>query len=275
MNRMPRLLPLIAVALGGVISIKAISSIEGVPQALAGARAWAEEAAPKVLKPAAKPAAKPDEHPAEPAHPPETVTSVTDAAPRPIAACAPTAAQLARDAGLSPAELQVLQSLGTRRGQLDEREAEMDTQLQLLAAAEAKLDAKLKALSGLKGEIQSLVGLADQKEKAEIARLVTVYSKMKPREAAAIMVQLSDKVRIPVAAAMKETGLALILAQMPASEAKKLTESLADRYDQAQSQAQALATAANANAAANAPTAKPAAPAPTAAAKPPAAKPAA
>jgi flagellar motility protein MotE (MotC chaperone) len=271
MNRMPRLLPLIAVALGGVISIKALAGIEGVPQALAGARAWAEEA-PKAL---AKQVAKPDEHAAEPAEgakPPETVTSVADAAPKPVAACAPSAAQLARDAGLSPAELQVLQSLGARRGQLDEREAEMDTQLQLLAAAEAKLDAKLKALNGLKGEIQTLVGLADQKEKAEIARLVTVYSKMKPREAAAIMVQLDDKVRIPVAASMKEAGLALILAQMPAAEAKKLTESLASRYDQAQSQAQALAAAANASAAA-----KPAAaPAPTAAAKPAApAKPAA
>jgi len=269
MNRMPRLLPLIAIAVGGVVALKAATSIEGVPQALAGARAWAEEAAPKVLP---KPAAKADEKAPAPPVPPETITSAPAAPAKPIAACAPTAAQLARDAGLSPAELQVLQSLGNRRGQLDEREAEMDTQLQLLAAAEAKLDAKLKALSGLKGEIQTLVGLADQKEKAEIARLVTVYSKMKPREAAAIMVQLSDKVRIPVAASMKEAGLALILAQMPAVEAKKLTESLADRYDQAQSQAQALASAANANAPAPAAAAKPA---PTAAAKPAAAKPAA
>lgn len=264
MNRMPRLLPLIAVALGGVVSIKAVSSIEGVPQALAGARAWAEEAPKALIKPADA---------AEPAKEVETVTSAP-AAPKPVAACAPTAAQLARDAGLSPAELQVLQSLGTRRGQLDEREAELDTQLQLLAAAEAKLDAKLKALNGLKGEIQTLVGMVDQKEQAEIARLVTVYSKMKPREAAAIMVQLNDKVRIPVAASMKEAGLALILAQMPAAEAKKLTESLAERYDKAQTQAQAMATAANAGAAA-APGATPAAPASTAAAKPPATRPAA
>ena len=269
MNRMPRLLPLIAVALGGVVSIKAVSSIEGVPQALAGARAWAEEAPKALIKPAVKPADA-----AEPAKAAETVTSAAAAAPKPVAACAPTTAQLARDAGLSPAELQVLQSLGTRRGQLDEREAELDTQLQLLAAAEAKLDAKLKALNGLKGEIQTLVGMVDQKEQAEIARLVTVYSKMKPREAAAIMVQLNDKVRIPVAASMKEAGLALILAQMPAAEAKKLTESLAERYDKAQTQAQAMATAANAGAAA-APGATPAAPASTAAAKPPATRPAA
>jgi flagellar motility protein MotE (MotC chaperone) len=260
MSRMPRLLPLIAIAVGGVVSLKAVSSIEGIPAALAGARAWAEEA-PKALTKAA---------PAAPPQAEETPTTApADAAQTPVAACAPTAAQLARDAGLSPAELQVLQSLGTRRGQLDEREQEMDTQLQLLAAAEAKLDAKLRALNGLKGEIQTLVGLAEQKEKAEVARLVTVYSKMKPREAAAIMVQLDDKVRIPVAAEMKEAGLALILAQMPAVEAKKLTESLASRYEQARTQAQALAAAANATAAATPP-------APAAAARPatPAARPA-
>ena len=82
MNRMPRLLPLIAVALGGVISIKALSSIEGVPQALAGARAWAEEA-PKAL---AKPAAKPPGPVAQPAKAPETVIAATTTRALPLPA---------------------------------------------------------------------------------------------------------------------------------------------------------------------------------------------
>lgn len=259
MSRIPRLLPLIAIAAGGVVAVKAISGIEGVPDFLAGARAFAEEAAGQEPKPAAP-------------EPTETPTAAVDPAPpKAVAACAPSAAQLAQDAGLSPAELQVLQSLSQRRGQLDEREQEMDTQLQLLTAAEAKLDVKLRALSSLKGEIQTLIGQVEEKERAEITRLVTVYSKMRPREAAPIMTQLDDRVRLPVAAGMKETSLAAILALMPAAEAKKLTESLAGRYDQAQTQAQALANAVGANApAANAPAAnaaaRPAAPAPRAAA---------
>jgi flagellar motility protein MotE (MotC chaperone) len=263
MSRVPRLLPLVAIAIGGVVSLKALSSLEEFPQALAGARAWAEEAPKAVAKAAAvKPKAPPGlSNPAV-----ETPTAApVAAAPKPVAACAPTAAQLARDAGLSPAELQVLQSLGARRGQLDAREQELDTQLQLLAAAEAKLDAKLRSLSGLKGEIQTLIGLADQKEKSEIARLVTVYAKMKPKDAAAIMTQLDDGVRVPVAAQMKEAALAAILAQMPPMEAKKVTELLARRFDQAQAQAKTLAAAA---AATNAPAATPAKPANALAAKP-------
>jgi len=226
MNRLPRLLPLIAIAVGGVVSIKALESAGGLPAALASARAFAQDAATSDAPPLPPPQA------------------AAPAAPTPIAACAPSAADLARDAGLSPAELQLLQSLSQRRGQLDDREEELDTQLQLLAAAEAKLDAKLRALGDLKGEIEILIGQVEETERAEVLRMVTVYSRMKPREAAPIMVQLDDKVRLPVAAAMKEAALAAILAQMPAQEAKKLTESLAQRFDQARAQAGTLASAA-------------------------------
>lgn len=263
MSRVPRLLPIVAIAIGGVVALKAATSIEGVPQALAGARAWAEEA-PKAAAKAIKP-------------PVETPTVATEGvgqtpAPKPVAACAPSAAQLAKEAGLSPAELQVLQSLQARRGELDAREQEMDTQLQLLTAAEAKLETKLKALAGLKGEIQALMGQAEEKETAEVARLTTVYSKMKPRDAAAIMTQLDDKVRLPVAATMKEAGLAAILAQMPPAEAKKLTESLANRFEKARTQAMAASDAASKLAPDAATQAKQADPAKQAAAKP-AAKP--
>ena len=136
---------------------------------------------------------------------------------------------MAKEAGLSPAELRVLQSLGARRGQLDQREQDIDVQLQLLAAAEAKLDAKMKALTGLKGDIQGLLGQVDAKKQAEVDRLVTVYQGMKPKDAAARMTLLSDDVRLPIAAKMKERALSQILANMAPNEAKILTERLAAR----------------------------------------------
>ena len=234
MSRLPRLLPLVGVAVGGVLAVKALSEADALPKTLAGARAFAEEAAKPGPKPAPAPAA---------AKPPPVPAGAGPAAAAPQLAkvCAPSAADLAREAGLSPAELQVLQNLGQRRTQLDAREQAIDTQLQLLAAAEAKLDLKLKALNGLKAEIQGLVSQADQKETAEIDRLVTVYTKMKPRDAAAVITQLDDKVRIPVAAKMKETALAAVLSQMTPVEAKKLTESLARRFDKTRELAQAAA----------------------------------
>jgi flagellar motility protein MotE (MotC chaperone) len=179
MAGMPRLLPLVAVAIGGVI---AVNAVRGAPQLIGFAKAFAEDAAP--AKGGAKPAISP------------TATVGGDPTPAkaaPAPACAPSAAELAKEAGLSPAELQVLQSLGARRGQLDQREEGLDTQVQLIAAAETKLDARIQEMNGLKSDIQGLVGQADA----------------------------------------QPAILAAILAAMPAEDAKNLTEKLAHRVDNA------------------------------------------
>lgn len=229
MKPMPRILPLVGVAMGGVLAVNAMSGARGLPDLVSGAKAFAEEAASKAKN-------------EEPAPTGQARDAAATAAARPAAAkpaalapvCAPTAAELAKEAGLSPAELQVLQSLGARRGQLDQREQALDVQLALLAAAEAKIDAKTKALTGLKGDIQTLLKDAQGREDAEVLRLVKVYESMKAKDAAARIAVLDDSVRLPIAAKMKERSLSAVLAAMPASEAKKLTESLAKRFTDAQ-----------------------------------------
>lgn len=225
MSRTPRLLPMLAVAAGGLLAVNALAAATSLPELLSSP-ARAEGAA----KPAPAPAAGP-----KPAAP----------KPAPAKVCAPTAAQLAAQAGLSPAELRILQSLGTRRGELDQREKDLSTQLTLMAAAEAKLDARLKALNAVKAEIGGLVAQADQQKASEVDRLVRVYEKMKPKDAAPIFTGLDDKVRLPVAARMKEQALAMILAQMAPNDARALTERLAERYAAEALAARAKAAAAN------------------------------
>ena len=178
MKNMPRILPLAGIAVVGVLAVNLMSGARSIPEMFTGARAFAEELA------GGKPGSA---SPSEPAKP----------AAKPAAVCAPTAAELAREANLSPAELQYLQNLGVRRGELDQREGDIDLQLQLLAAAEAKLDARVKALDGLKGDIQSLLGQADAQQQAETTRMVAVFSAMKPKDAAARMAMCRASVFIP------------------------------------------------------------------------------
>ena len=234
MSRIPRVLPLVGVAAAGVLAINALAGARGLPDLLSGAKAFAEEvAAPtkgaKATYAKAKSTGGAMAAPSAGAAGSDAATSLPPAA-KPAAICAPTAAELAKAAGLSPAELQVLQNLGTRRGQLDQRETDLNTQLALMAAAEAKVDAKLKALASLKAEIQGLMGQADAKQLAETDRMVKVFEGMKPKDAAPRMVLIEDSVRLPIAAKMKERALSAILAQMPPPEAKRLTESLANRF---------------------------------------------
>ena len=241
MARIPRLLPLIAIAIGGVVAVRAVGVAPGL---FDGAKAWAEEAAP------AAGAAKP-------------------ALPGTCAALSPE--QLAQQAGISPAELKIIQSLSQRRAALDARDQDFATTLPLMVAAEQKLDAKIQAMAALKAEMKQMLGQVDEREKAEIDRLVQVYSAMRPKEAAPVMATLEDRVRLPVAAAMRPRTLAAIMAQMTAPQARELTEKLAARF-QAQQMAARAAAAEAATPAAAAPTA---APTPTPAAAAPAAAPSA
>lgn len=268
MSKIPRLLPLIAVAIGGVVLVRAVGVAPGL---FDGARAWAEEVVPAgaVAAPVAAAAA----------------------------VCALTPEQLAQQAGISPAELRIIQSLSARRTELDARDADLASMLPLLATAEQKLDAKVAALEAVKAEVRVLLGQVSEQEKAENDRMVAVYSAMRPRDAARVFATLDDDVRLPVAAAMRPRSLAAIMAQMEPAAARSLTEKLARRFE-ARQQLAARAAAASAATApatesaapASAPAAVPAtppageapapaanapAPAPVRAARPPARRPAA
>jgi len=257
----PRILPLVGVAVGGVLAINAIAGARSLPDLVSGAKAFAEEAAKpakhgkgegKAVDP------KASDKPALPGGATAATGDAKDAAAvglppptiQPRAVCAPTAAELAKEAGLSPAELQQLQNLGARRTQLDQRESDLSTQIALLAAAEAKVDAKVKALSGLKADVQGLLAQADGREAGEVDRLVKVFEGMKAQDAAARMAILDDSVRLPIAAKMKERSLSAIVGKMSPQDAKKLTESLAHRFAAAHTLAQNAAAQADAPAAA-------------------------
>jgi flagellar motility protein MotE (MotC chaperone) len=255
----PRLLPLIGVAVVGVIAINALSGARDLPRLISGARALAEGVAPSRRSATSKTAAStPGEGKLDT---PIIAPASAPAAPA-AGVCAAGAADLARSAGLSPGELDMLQKLQVRRGQIDQQAKDLDGQTQLLAAAEIKLDAKLKAMADLKSQIEALLGQADQKTQAEVDRLVIVMAKMKPKDAGPLMATLDDKVRVPLAAKLKEAKLAEILGNMSTADAKKLTELLARRF----ANVQQLADASKAAPPSTAPAAKPPA-AKTAAAK--------
>ena len=280
MSRLPRILPLIGVAIAGVFAVNALAGARGLPDLISAARAFAETAPTKVKPGAVKgSAAKPGQvASADTAHAasavPPTLASQTATAMSP----APGASQpanadalcLASRAGLSPAEMKMIQDLQTRRGQLDQRESDLDLQLKLVEAAEAKLNTKLNELNGLKGDISKLLGQVDDKQASETARLVKVYATMKPQQAAADLAVLSDEVRLPIVTspAMKEAVLSAILNKMPTQAAKELTEKMAQRFAAGNVVNQAKAATAAPSA-----TPAPAAPAKTQAAAPAAADP--
>ncbi|EGF91190.1 hypothetical protein ABI_26050 [Asticcacaulis biprosthecium C19] len=272
---MPRLLPIVFVAVGGVLALKALTSLEVMPDIFSQATAFAADAVKKdePKKPAkgeAKSEASKGDDPTESYSIASSLLTAEQAGSDAAAAvpaapvCATSVNQLAAEAGMSPNELQILSSLGQRRKQLDEREAALNAREQLINTADAKLDNRIGQLTDLKGQIQGLLDQATKVADDDANRLVAVYSAMKPKDAAAVFATMDDDVRLPIAAKMKDRALAAILGAMPPLAARELTEKLSRRMSQAGGLQQKLDKAT-----ANGPAATaPAAAAPQQAAKP-------
>ncbi len=266
---MPRFLPIVFVAVAGVLAMKAITSLDAVPAMFHAAQAFAADTKkPDAKKADVKPAAKAkgeetnkgDDPTESYAVDPALMAAAAGASASDAAATAPVAPicatsidDLAKQAGMSPSELQILQNLGTRRTQLDQREAQLNSRGQLIDAADAKLDARIQQLTDLKGQIQGLLDQATKVQNDDTTRLVSVYAAMKPKDAAAAMTIMADDVRLPIASQMKDRALAAILGAMTPDAAKDLTEKLAKRMQQANGLQQQLNKVTNGGTAAASP----------------------
>jgi flagellar motility protein MotE (MotC chaperone) len=128
----------------------------------------------------------------------------------------------------SASEVDVMNDLSKRRRELDARDTQLTTQANMIAATEARVDAKIAQLKQLQDKINALLGQRDQAQKDQIASLVKTYSTM-GKKAGPIFAGLPDEVAVPVAQAMKSDDLATIMGAMPADAAQKLTVKLANR----------------------------------------------
>ena len=175
----------------------------------------------------------------------------------------------------SASEVDVMNSLSKRRRELDARDSQLTTQANMIAAAEARVDAKINQLKQLQAQINAIMVQRDEAQKAQLTSLVKTYTAMKPKDAARIFNSLPDEVLVPVAHEMKSDVLGSIMSNMNSESAKSLTVKLADRLTMPQT-TPAAPVAPVAEAAAPAPAAPAAAPpAQAAAAKPVTASPAA
>lgn len=190
----PRLLPALMVTGAVLLGLKAVAFAEGVG-----------EGAPATSTAAPAPGA--------------TKTGETSATAN--ASC--PAPSFADTAGLSPSEVQVLQSLGARREQLDQRAVEIDTRQELLAAAERRVEDRLTELKRLEARVQELMGNVDEEQTRRMTTLVDVYQRMRAKDAAAVFDALDEGVLVDVASRMRQANLAEIMGKMDPARARRLT----------------------------------------------------
>lgn len=192
-------------------------------RAIANARS--NYAPPDVIMTGAVPDKKPEEKPDEKA--------AASAPNRPTFEAAPQAA--------SPAERALLERLGERREEIQQKSRELEMRERLLENAEKRIESRLNELKGVEEKAGEAAAKKGDSEAAAIRNLVTMYETMKPKDAARVFDRLSHDVLVPVVTQMNPRKMAEILAVMSPEAAERLTVALATR---ARPPAQAAATAA-------------------------------
>jgi flagellar motility protein MotE (MotC chaperone) len=199
-----RLMPTLMITMAALLSLKAVALAETAAEGVAAAAEGLDLGATQATAPDAPAAA-------------------ADAAGQ----C--ELPSFAEQAGLSQSEVQVLQALGARREALDARASEMDTQTQLLTAAEQRLTERLAELRALEAEVSGLLGQLDAQEQQRLAGLVDVYQRMRAKDAAEVFDALDMDVLIRVASRMRQQNLAEIMGRMDVTRARELTTRLAEQ----------------------------------------------
>ena len=131
------------------------------------------------------------------------------------------------DPPVSESEKAILLDLRQRRKELDALAESLAQRESILAAAEAKVAARVAEVQALQKQLEALDAAQKQKEDAGWQGLVKLYEAMKPRDAAVIFNDLSMPVLLQVVDRMKETKAAAIMAAMAPEKAREVTAELA------------------------------------------------
>ena len=126
-------------------------------------------------------------------------------------------------------EIELLQELSKRRKELDIREQAVIQKEGLLAAAEDRIDKKIKEMRTVRTDIEGLIKKYDEQEEKQLKDLVNIYEKMKPKDAAQIFDELELPILLQLYERMQANTSAPVLAVMKPERAKEITTRIAER----------------------------------------------
>lgn len=126
-------------------------------------------------------------------------------------------------------EFAILQSLSKRRKKLDEREKQLILQRNLLKAAESRLERRIAEIKRMENRISANEKNKKSGEAERYRKLVEMYSKMKPSDAAKIFNRLDLDVLAGLVQHMNSRSMAAILSSMDPAKAERLTLKIANQ----------------------------------------------
>lgn len=125
-----------------------------------------------------------------------------------------------------PQDMSYLSKLNERNQALDQREKELNELEEELQRQKAEVDRRVSELEEIRRQIASTLKEQVEVDQQRVAKLVELYSNMKPKQAADVIANLTDDLAISVLAGMKKKSAAAIMDLLPADRARLLSEKL-------------------------------------------------
>ncbi|MBL4749729.1 MAG: hypothetical protein JKX71_03940 [Amylibacter sp.] len=124
---------------------------------------------------------------------------------------------------------ELLLAIKNERDLLNVQKATLNERRASISLAEEKLKQETARLSGLKQDLEGLLMRIEQAKSDDLKRLVSIYSGMKPKEAAAIMNTLDMEVTVMVLGQMKERAAAPIFAKLNIVRSQAISKIILER----------------------------------------------
>lgn len=126
-------------------------------------------------------------------------------------------------------ERAVLESLQSRRQEIEARAREIDIRESLIKSAEKRVEGRLEEVKATEARISTAGQQKNEVEAARFKGIITMYEGMKPKDAAKVFDRLELPVLFEIASQIAPRKMADIMGQMQPEAAERLTVELARR----------------------------------------------
>lgn len=141
----------------------------------------------------------------------------------------PPQSEEAAATNVAPELAELLQRTRKKELELREREAALESRMQVLALVEATVNEDIERLKQAEADLRATMAMADQAAEQDIARLTAVYENMKPEQAAVLFQKMEPSFAAGFLGRMRADAAAAILAGLEPDLAYSISVVLAGR----------------------------------------------
>jgi flagellar motility protein MotE (MotC chaperone) len=116
------------------------------------------------------------------------------------------------------------EKLKQRKEELDRREKELSELEEELQRQKVELDKRIQQLEDTRNQIAQILKDRVEVDQEKVAKLVDLYSNMKPKQAAEVIGSINEDLAVEVLAKMKKKSAAEIMNLLPAEKSRVLSE---------------------------------------------------